>query len=121
MLLTKASARAPSRLGVAMAWTDISAGTLLARQVTASLAGLLAERNMSRRDLAKCMGVSPGRVSQILSGDENLTLHSLANIAEALSARVEVQFYDPPRAAQSGSAEQHAPEGPVRPYVPAPR
>ncbi|MEU7043777.1 helix-turn-helix transcriptional regulator [Streptomyces varsoviensis] len=71
------------------------AGARLARQATASLAGLLAERGMTRKDLADCLGVSPGRVSQILSGDENLTLRSLAAVAESLDARVEISFYDP--------------------------
>ncbi|MEV4443179.1 helix-turn-helix transcriptional regulator [Streptomyces sp. NPDC049577] len=73
-----------------------AAGERLARQATASLAGLLAERGMTRKDLADCMGVSPGRVSQILSGGENLTLRSLAAVAESLDARVEITFYDPP-------------------------
>ncbi len=69
-------------------------GARLARRTTASLAGLLAERGMTRKDLADRMGVSPGRVSQILSGDENLTLRSLAAVAESLDARVEITFHD---------------------------
>lgn len=68
----------------------------LARQATASLAGLLAERGMTRKDLADRMGVSPGRVSQILSGGENLTLRSLAAVAECLDAQVEIVFSDAP-------------------------
>ncbi|MGH3201158.1 MAG: helix-turn-helix domain-containing protein [Streptosporangiaceae bacterium] len=32
------------------------------------------ERGLTRADLAARMGVSPGRVSQILGGGENLTL-----------------------------------------------
>jgi transcriptional regulator with XRE-family HTH domain len=36
------------------------------------------------------MGVSPGRVSQILSGDENLTLRTLSSVAAALGAEVVV-------------------------------
>ncbi|MGW1199860.1 helix-turn-helix domain-containing protein [Streptomyces sp. NPDC002536] len=73
-----------------------AAGGRLARQATASLAGLLAERGMTRKDLADRMGVSPGRVSQILSGGENLTLRSLAAVAECLDARVEIVFSDSP-------------------------
>ncbi|GAA3035960.1 transcriptional regulator with XRE-family HTH domain [Streptomyces olivoverticillatus] len=72
------------------------AGSRLAREATASLAGLLAERGMTRKDLAECMGVSPGRVSQILSGGENLTLRSLAAVAESLGATVEIVFRDRP-------------------------
>lgn len=97
---------------------DDAAGALLARQVTASIAGLLAERNISRTQLADRMGVSPGRVSQILSGDENLTLRSLAHIAASLDIDVEVNFLDPPLAGQSGRDGSKANGGPIRPYVP---
>jgi len=45
------------------------------------------ERGISRADLAARMGVSPGRVSQILGGGENLTLRTLAALAAALDAR----------------------------------
>jgi transcriptional regulator with XRE-family HTH domain len=45
---------------------------------------------ISRADLAHSMGVSPGRVSQILSGEENLTLRTLSSVVNALGARVEV-------------------------------
>ncbi|MEV5511128.1 helix-turn-helix domain-containing protein [Streptomyces orinoci] len=85
-----------------MAWRrtttdgEQAAGARLARQATASLAGLLAERELSRRELADRLGVSPGRVSQILSGDENLTLRTLAAVAECLGARVEITFQDAP-------------------------
>jgi transcriptional regulator with XRE-family HTH domain len=36
------------------------------------------------------MGVSPGRVSQILGGGENLTLRTLAALSTALDARFDV-------------------------------
>ena len=76
--------------------TDLAAAQL-ARQATASLAGLLAGLNKSRSDLAKAMGVSPGRVSQIMSGDANLTVRTLAAAAEALGAGVEIRFYAHPQ------------------------
>ncbi|MEU6768112.1 helix-turn-helix transcriptional regulator [Streptomyces sp. NPDC046853] len=98
---------------------DEAAGEQLARQATAAIAGLLAERNLSRTQLAERMGISPGRVSQILSGDENLTLRSLANIAESLDVGVEVNFVEPPLAGQSGRDHTKADGGPVHPYVPA--
>jgi transcriptional regulator with XRE-family HTH domain len=78
--------------------TDLAAAHL-ARQATASLAGLLSGLGMSRSDLAKAMGVSPGRVSQIMSGDSNLTVRTLAAAAEALGAGVEIRFYAHPEAA----------------------
>jgi transcriptional regulator with XRE-family HTH domain len=83
-----------------------AAGGKLARQATAALAGLLSKRGMTRKDLAQRMNVSPGRVSQILSGDENLTLRSLAAVAEALGTRVEIHFVDPSRPAASGAGGQ---------------
>jgi transcriptional regulator with XRE-family HTH domain len=76
------------------------AGGRLARQAAASLAGLLAVRGTTRAKLAAAMGVSPGRVSQILSGDANLTVRSLAAAADALGACVEIRFFDPPEPAE---------------------
>ncbi|MER7841531.1 helix-turn-helix transcriptional regulator [Streptomyces sp. NPDC096040] len=76
--------------------TDLAAARL-AQQATASLAGLLAGLNKSRSDLAKAMGVSPGRISQIMSGDANLTVRTLAAAAEALGAGVEIRFYAHPQ------------------------
>ena len=97
------------------------AGIRLAHQATASLAGLLAERNVTRSQLAERMGVSAGRISQILSGDENLTLKSLASIASSLDVSVEVRFFDAPLAGQPDHSEPGVPGGPVRPYVPSGR
>ncbi|MEV5239660.1 helix-turn-helix transcriptional regulator [Streptomyces cinnamoneus] len=97
------------------------AGARLARQATASLAGLLAERGMTRKDLADCMGVSPGRVSQILSGGENLTLRSLAAVAESLDARVEISFYDPSDGREPYAPDTACPEtAPITPLAPSP-
>jgi DNA-binding transcriptional regulator YdaS (Cro superfamily) len=82
---------------------ELPAGRL-ARQATASLAGLLAARGVSRSELAKLMGVSPGRVSQMMSGDANLTVRSLASAAAALDACVEIRFFDPPQPLTEGRA-----------------
>jgi transcriptional regulator with XRE-family HTH domain len=48
------------------------------------------ERKVSRAELATAMGVSPGRVSQILCGGEKLTQRTLASVLAALGARLEV-------------------------------
>lgn len=48
------------------------------------------EHKVTRAELAQSMGVSPGRVSQILSGDENLTLRTLGSVIDALSAEIDV-------------------------------
>ncbi|WP_051927259.1 helix-turn-helix domain-containing protein [Streptomyces durhamensis] len=68
------------------------AAARIARQATASLAGLLTGLGKTRSDLAASMGVSPGRVSQIMSGDANLTVRTLAAVAEALDADVQITF-----------------------------
>ncbi|MGV4983259.1 helix-turn-helix domain-containing protein [Streptomyces sp. NRAIS4] len=85
-----------------------SAASRIARQATASLAGLLAGQGKTRSDLAAAMGVSPGRVSQIMSGDANLTVRTLAAVAEALDADVQITFRARPQSADakgSGSTD----------------
>ena len=50
------------------------------------------ERGLTRAELAERMGVSPGRVSQILGGGENLTLRTLAALSAALDARLDIKL-----------------------------
>lgn len=50
------------------------------------------------------MGVSPGRISQILSGDENLTLRSIAAVATALDVDVEITISEPSTAGRAQGA-----------------
>ena len=64
----------------------------LVTQLTNEITWLMRERGLSRADLAARMGVSPGRVSQILGGGENLTLRTLAALSTALDARFDVQL-----------------------------
>ena len=56
-------------------------------EATDTIAALIDALGISQRELAERLGVSPGRVSQILSGDENLTLRSLAALGWALGVR----------------------------------
>ncbi|GHI10308.1 helix-turn-helix domain-containing protein [Streptomyces cellostaticus] len=77
------------------------AASRIARQATASLAGLLTGLGKTRSDLAAAMGVSPGRVSQIMSGDANLTVRTLAAVAEALDADVQITFRARPQPADA--------------------
>ncbi|GAB7052763.1 helix-turn-helix domain-containing protein [Catenuloplanes indicus] len=65
------------------------AGGDLGRTVVDEVTWYMRENKVTRGELAQAMGVSPGRVSQILSGDENLTLRTLASVIEALGAQVE--------------------------------
>ena len=61
----------------------------LARLVVDEITWYMREHKMSRAQLAKAMNVSPGRVSQVLSGDENLTLRTLSGMLAALGAQVD--------------------------------
>jgi transcriptional regulator with XRE-family HTH domain len=67
------------------------------------------ERGVTRADLASRMGVSPGRVSQVLSGGENLTLRTLASLATALDARFEINL----RPRETGAGAELAPSAAV--------
>jgi transcriptional regulator with XRE-family HTH domain len=56
----------------------------LVGEVTDSISALLQELGLSQADLARRLGVTKGRVSQILSGRQNMTLRTLAAIGWAL-------------------------------------
>lgn len=62
----------------------------LVTRLTNDISWYMRERGLTRADLAARMGVSPGRVSQILSGGENLTLRTLAALSTALDARFDI-------------------------------
>jgi len=64
----------------------------LVTQLTNEINWYMRERGLSRADLAARMGVSPGRVSQILGGGENLTLRTLAALSTALDARFDLEL-----------------------------
>jgi transcriptional regulator with XRE-family HTH domain len=64
--------------------------TALVTQLTNDVSWQLREYGLTRTDLAGRMGVSPGRVSQILGGGENLTLRTVAALAAALGTHVSV-------------------------------
>jgi transcriptional regulator with XRE-family HTH domain len=62
----------------------------LVGEATDTIAGLLNSLGLSQKVLANRLSVSPGRVSQVLSGAENLTLRSLASLGWALGVRFEL-------------------------------
>jgi transcriptional regulator with XRE-family HTH domain len=64
----------------------------LVTQLTNEINWYMRERGLTRADLASRMGVSPGRVSQILGGGENLTLRTLAAMSTALEARFDIEL-----------------------------
>ena len=63
---------------------------LLVGEATDTVAGLLESLGLSQRELADRLDVTPGRVSQVLSGRENLTLRTLAALGWALGVRFEL-------------------------------
>jgi transcriptional regulator with XRE-family HTH domain len=56
------------------------------------------------------MRVSPGRISQILSGDKNITLKTLNAVVEALGAQAEFRLL--PQAEQTPAATTAGPAAP---------
>jgi transcriptional regulator with XRE-family HTH domain len=52
----------------------------------------LKESEMSKSDLAKLLGTSKANITQLLNGNRNMTLRTLAAIAHALEFKVEVRF-----------------------------
>jgi transcriptional regulator with XRE-family HTH domain len=78
----------------------------LVTQLTNEITVHLREHGLTRAELASRMGVSPGRISQVLSGGENLTLRTLAALSTALDAQFDVQLI-------SGKPVSDAGSGPV--------
>jgi transcriptional regulator with XRE-family HTH domain len=64
----------------------------LPREVTTAITWRMEQLGVNKAELARAMGVSPGRVSQILSGDENITLRTLASVCVALDARLDAKL-----------------------------
>jgi transcriptional regulator with XRE-family HTH domain len=64
----------------------LSGSTDLARLFVDEVTWYMTEHKITRAELAQSMGVSAGRVSQILSGGENLTLRTLSGVVQALGA-----------------------------------
>ena len=61
-------------------------------QVTETLTEELDDAGVTRAELARRLGKSPGFVSQVLGGGRNLTLRTLSDIASALSLRPILQL-----------------------------
>ncbi|MDE6536484.1 MAG: helix-turn-helix domain-containing protein [Muribaculaceae bacterium] len=67
------------------AWRKENASWLRwSRQLAVTLIGYMQDNGMKRADLALKLGVSPQYVSRLLSGQENLSFKSIANIEERL-------------------------------------
>lgn len=70
-------------------------GELAKVSVAADLTILVAESGLSRSDLAKKLGWSRARVSQVLSGESNLTVETIHAVATACGAAFDVVFRKP--------------------------
>ena len=64
----------------------------LPRDVITEVTWYMEENDITRRELADRLHITPGRVSQILSGGENLTLRTLAAVCGALDAHFDVEL-----------------------------
>lgn len=64
----------------------------LPRELMTAITWYMKDRGVTKRELAQRLGVTPGRVSQVLSGDENLTLRTLAAVCAALDAHLQVEL-----------------------------
>lgn len=65
---------------------------LLTIEVGELIVDRLETLDLSQKQLAERLGVTPARVSQILKGNDNLTLKSLVAVATALGVRLNVRF-----------------------------
>jgi transcriptional regulator with XRE-family HTH domain len=75
----------PSRFCEKAQWRKDNAGWLRwSRQVALSLIDYMQTHDLKRAELAERLGVSPQYVSKLLSGTENLSFKSVANIEEKL-------------------------------------
>jgi transcriptional regulator with XRE-family HTH domain len=86
-------------------------GARVARQVAAVIEGLLAEQGLSHADLAKRLGVTAARVRQMLAGEADLTVRSLAMLAEGLRSQVEIRFLPGSAAAARADASREDDDG----------
>lgn len=60
-------------------------------EVTERLSEALSRERITKAELAKRLGKTKGFVSQILSGGRNLTLRTVADVADALDCRIQIQ------------------------------
>lgn len=91
-MVLRRSARSPGRTGAAGRDTAPAGQTDLVRTFVDEVTWYMTEHKVSRAGLAQAMGVSPGRVSQILSGEDNLTLRTLSMVVDALGAEFDISL-----------------------------
>ena len=65
----------------------------LRHQFAASVLEALAEHGMSQKDYAEKADLSPGYVSRVLAGNENLSLRTLVKLARVLDLDLDLRVY----------------------------
>lgn len=60
-------------------------------EVTEVLSQALEKEGITKKDLAERLGKTQGFVSQILAGGRNLTLRTIADVADALECRIRIR------------------------------
>lgn len=63
--------------------------------ISASVYKRMKELGMKQQDLAREMGVTPGRISRILRGEQKMTLTTLAKLEDALKFDLAYGFKSP--------------------------
>ncbi len=76
-----------------MATTEPPTPPLAVHDWRFAVSALMDEQGMTRTELAVAMGVSKGRVTQLLSAD-NLTIHTMAKVARALGYQLRVELHE---------------------------
>lgn len=78
-------------------WTDRSTDDFLYKisaDFVQQIENYMAERGMSQAQFAATLGVSPGRVSQVLNNPGNLSLRKVVEYARSIGKKVAVVAYD---------------------------
>lgn len=73
---------------------EIDMSIIKMEQIASHLVGLLRHRKISRAELAKDLGWSKGRVTKVLSGDENLTIKTITTITSKLGYDFDIIFHN---------------------------
>lgn len=82
---------------------------LLRRMVGERIAEILLQRNMRQVELARLLKKSPAYISRLVRGQENLTLDSLARLADVLSCSYAELIPSLPRAVASSGEQIKSP------------
>ena len=71
-------------------------------EVTEALSAALEKEGITKKDLADRLGKTRGFVSQLLAGGRNLTLRTIADVADALECRIRIHCEKPRQMERGG-------------------